>query len=224
LSRHHPDPDVRQANHELVELLTPVSKAWCTDLGVDLTSLAIQVHGGMGYVEEAGVAQGLRDSRIAPIYEGTNGIQAIDLVLRKLPMRGGGVVKDQLGAMAALEQDLAGAGQDLASIGAALGAAVATLQEATDWMIGHGPTAPNDVLAGATPYLRMFGLVTGGWLMARSALAARRLLDAGQGDARWLEDKITTARFYAEQLSPQVAGLLPAATAGAAVLYAVDLA
>jgi 3-(methylthio)propanoyl-CoA dehydrogenase len=223
LARHHADPDGRQASQELVELLTPVSKAWCTDLGVDLTSLAIQVYGGMGFVEEAGVAQHFRDSRIGPIYEGTNGIQAIDLVFRKLPMRGGAVVKDQLATMSALEEDLAGAGDDLAPIGAALGRAVAALQEATDWIVGRGATAPNDVLAGATPYLRMFGLVTGGWLLARSALAARRLVGAGKGDAPWLEEKIATARFYAEQLLPQAAGMVPAVTAGAAVLYAVDL-
>ncbi|HVB47535.1 MAG TPA: acyl-CoA dehydrogenase family protein, partial [Burkholderiales bacterium] len=103
LARHHPEAGVRQASQELVDLLTPVSKAWCTDLGVELTSIAVQVHGGMGYVEETGVAQYLRDSRIAPIYEGTNGIQAIDLVTRKLPMRGGAVVKGHLAAMSALD-------------------------------------------------------------------------------------------------------------------------
>jgi 3-(methylthio)propanoyl-CoA dehydrogenase len=214
---------VRQARQELVELLTPVSKAWSTDLGVELTSIVVQVYGGMGYVEETGVAQYFRDSRIAPIYEGTNGIQAIDLVMRKLPMRGGGVVKEQLAAMAAVSDELAAGGDDLAAIGVRLAEALAALQEASDWLLVQVTEQPNDALAGAAPYLRMFGLVTGGWLMARSALAAKRLLDEGSGDSRWLSEKVATARFYAEQLLPQACGLLPAATAGASGLYAVTL-
>jgi hypothetical protein len=224
LARHHPDESVRQARQELVELLTPVSKAWCTDLGVDLTSLALQVHGGMGYIEETGVAQHFRDSRIAPIYEGTNGIQAVDLVARRLPMRGGAVVKDHLATVAAADRQLAAAGARFAGIRARLSDGVSTLQEATDWIIAHGVAEPNDALAGASPYLKLFGLVTGGWLLARSAVAAQRLLEAGQGDRQWLEAKIDTARFYAEQLLPQAQALLPAVTAGSAPLYAVDLA
>jgi alkylation response protein AidB-like acyl-CoA dehydrogenase len=224
LARHHPDASVRQARQELVDLLTPVSKAWCTDLGVELTSIAVQVHGGMGYVEETGVAQYFRDSRIAPIYEGTNGIQAIDLVTRKLPMRGGAVVKGHLAAMSALDDELAAAGDELAGMRARLAEGVAVLTEATDWLVARLATEPNDVLAGAGPYLHMFGLVTGGWLMARSALAARRLLAAGAPDQEWLADKVATARFYAEQLLPQAGGLLRAATGGAALLYDVDLA
>jgi hypothetical protein len=186
-----------------VDLLTPVGKAWSTDLGVELTSLAVQVHGGMGYIEETGVAQYFRDSRIAPIYEGTNGIQAIDLVMRKLPMRGGAVVKEFL---ATIEAEPAG--------NEPLLKAVAALRDATDWMLAHMVTEPNDALAGATPYLRMFALVAGGWLMDRSARAAERLS---------LDEKIATARFYNEQLLPQVHGLLPAVTAGASPLYQVDL-
>jgi 3-(methylthio)propanoyl-CoA dehydrogenase len=222
LSRHHSDADVRQSRHELVELLTPVSKGWCTDLGVELTSLGIQVYGGMGYVEETGVAQFFRDNRIAPIYEGTNGIQAADLVMRKLPMRGGGVVKDHLAAVAAVSDDLAAGGDDLAGIGARLAEATAALQEASDWLLDRISGAPNDALAGTTPYLRMFGLVTGGWLLGRSALAASRLLDGGAPN-QWLSDKVATASFYAAQLLPQACGLLPAVTAGASGLFAVSL-
>jgi alkylation response protein AidB-like acyl-CoA dehydrogenase len=203
LARHHDDPEVRRSRQELVDLLTPVGKAWSTDLGVELTSLAVQVHGGMGYIEETGVAQYFRDSRIAPIYEGTNGIQAIDLVMRKLPMRGGAVVKEFL---ATIEAEAAG--------NEPLLKAVAALRDATDWLLAHMVTEPNDALAGATPYLRMFALVAGGWLMDRSARAAERLS---------LDEKIATARFYNEQLLPQVHGLLPAVTAGASPLYQVDL-
>jgi hypothetical protein len=223
LARHHSDPAVRQSRRELVELLTPISNAWPTDLGVELASLAVQVHGGMGYIEETGVAQYYRDSRIAPIYEGTNGIQAIDLVLRKLPMRDGGVVADFLDGIGALDDALAAAGAELASIRTQLAAAVESLRAATDWILLHGAANPNDALAAATPYLRMFGLVAGGWFLARSALTALRLLSEGRGDKVWLQEKIATARFYAEQLLPQAAGLAGAVTAGAAVLYEVDL-
>jgi len=224
LARHHHDPAEREARRELVELLTPISKAWCTDLGVELTSVGLQVHGGMGYVEETGVAQYLRDSRIAPIYEGTNGIQAIDLVMRKVPMRGGGVVADLLAQIEALGPELDAAGQELAGIQSALATGVRVLREATDWILSRGSGEPNDVLAGATPYLRLSGLVIGGWLMARSALAAARLLrTAGGADAAFLQEKIDTARFYAGQLLPQAAGLLPAVTAGAGPLFQIDL-
>jgi 3-(methylthio)propanoyl-CoA dehydrogenase len=223
LARHHQDLTEREARRELVELLTPVSKAWCTDLGVELASVGLQVHGGMGYVEETGVAQYLRDSRISPIYEGTNGIQAIDLVMRKVPMRGGGVVADLLAQMEGLGPELDAAGQELAGIQPALAAGVGALREATDWILSRGPAEPNDVLAGATPYLRLSGLVIGGWLMARSALAASRLLrTAGGADAAFLQEKIATARFYAGQLLPQAAGLLPAVTAGAGPLFRID--
>ena len=225
LARHHHDRTERDARRELVDLLTPVSKAWCTDLGVELASVGLQVHGGMGYVEETGVAQYLRDSRISPIYEGTNGIQAIDLVMRKVPMRGGGVVADLLAQMEALGPDLDAAGQELAGIQPALAEGVSALREATDWILARGPVEPNDALAGAAPYLRLFGLVIGGWLMARSALAASRLLRTASGaDAAFLQEKIGTARFYAGQLLPQAAGLLPAVTAGAGPLFQVDLA
>jgi alkylation response protein AidB-like acyl-CoA dehydrogenase len=224
LARHHQDPAEREARRELAELLTPISKAWCTDLGVDLTSIALQVHGGMGYIEETGVAQHLRDSRISPIYEGTNGIQAIDLVMRKVPMRGGKVVADLLAQMRALGPDLDAAGPELAGIRPALAGGINALREATGWILSRGPAEPNDVLAGATPYLRLAGLVIGGWLMARSALAASRLLRTAAGpDAAFLREKTGTARFYAGQLLPQAAGLLPAVTAGAGPLFQVDL-
>jgi hypothetical protein len=224
LARHHPDRAEREARQELVDLLTPISKAWCTDLGVELASIGLQVHGGMGYVEETGVAQYLRDSRISPIYEGTNGIQAIDLVMRKVPMRDGGVVADLLAQMEALGPELAAAGPELAGIQPALADGVRVLREATGWILSRGKAEPNDALAGATPYLRMAGLVAGGWLMARSALAAARLLrDAAGPDAVFLREKIGTACFYTGQLLPQAAGLLPAVTAGAAPLFQIDL-
>ena len=224
LARHHDSPAERQARQELTDLLTPISNAWCTDLGVELTSIGLQVHGGMGYVEETGVAQYLRDSRIAPIYEGTNGIQAIDLVTRKVPMRDGAVVTGLLAAMDALGAELEAAGPPLAGIRVALASGVTALREATAWMLSSGREEPNGALAGATPYLRLFGLVLGGWLMARSALAASRMLSsAGGAGTSFLHEKISTAHFYCQQLLPQASGLLPAVTAGAGPLLGVDL-
>ncbi|MGH9248238.1 MAG: acyl-CoA dehydrogenase [Acidimicrobiales bacterium] len=218
LARLHPDADVRTRRQELADLLTPITKAWGTDLGVELTSLAVQVHGGMGYIEETGVAQHYRDVRIAPIYEGTNGIQAIDLVGRKLPMRAGGAVNDFLQGIAATADEMVASSGDLPTIGKHLAEAHATLRQATDWLLANGRVDPDNALAGATPYLRMCGIVAGGWLLARSAQAAVRALDAGRGDAELLRQKVITARFYAEQLLPQAAGLAPAVTAGPADL------
>jgi 3-(methylthio)propanoyl-CoA dehydrogenase len=223
LARQHPDEEVRRGRQELVELLTPISKAWCTDLGVEVASLNVQVHGGVGYVEEAGAAQHLRDARIAPIYEGTNGIQAIDLVARKLPLRGGGVVADHLAAMEGSAAELVRVGGGLEVVGAALAEGVSATRKATEWLLAHGLADPADALAGATPYLRMLGTVTGGWLLGCSALAAARLLGAGHGDfdPAFLEAKVATARFYAEHLLPAATGLLPAVTAGAGSVLAV---
>jgi hypothetical protein len=214
LAAHHPDESFRAGSQELVELLTPVSKGWGTDLGVEVTSLAIQVFGGMGYIEETGVAQHFRDARIAPIYEGTNGIQAMDLVGRKLPLRGGAAVADYLGYIDHTLGELEQAGDELASIRSGLADGLAALRTATDWLLAHGLEAPLDALAGATPYLRLFSVVTGGWMMAQQALAATRLLaDAPAADKPFYEGKVLTARFFCEQLLPQAAGLVPAVTA-----------
>lgn len=219
---HHLDPDARQAASERAELLTPISKAWCTDVGVEMASLGIQVHGGYGYIEETGAAQHLRDSRISPIYEGTNGIQAIDLVGRKLSLRAGGVMGDLLDEIAALDGDLEAAGDQFDSIRSNLADALAAFREATAWIISNGVDDPNEALAGATPYLKMFGQLVGGWLLARLALGARRRLDEGSGDVEHLEGKIVVARFYAEQLLPVARAQLGAVTAGADDLFAIS--
>jgi len=213
----HPDAGVRDAAAGRVALLTPVAKAWCTDVGVAMTSIGLQVHGGMGYVEETGAAQHYRDSRITPIYEGTNGIQAKDLVERKLPMSGGGVVGAYLDEIATLDGELEAADDDrLDVIRTHLGDSLGHLRAATAWMLAQND--PNDILSGATPYLELLGIVAGGYYLARLALAA-----AGSGDA-WLESKIDTAVFYATNILPRAGGLMAAATAGAATLFAVDTA
>lgn len=209
LSRHHPDPEVRAAQTEFVDLLIPVAKGWCTDMGVEVTSLAIQVYGGMGFIEESGVPQHYRDARITPIYEGTNGIQAMDLVGRKLGLRGGAAVTELMVTMAAVDADLAASGDGLAGIRSALADAIDTLRSTTDWMMTKGLADPRDALAGATPYLRMFSLVVGGWLMARQAVAASAL----EGDDA--AAKVVTAKFFCEQWLPQVHGLVASVTTGA---------
>ncbi len=218
------DEPTRTAAQERVDLLIPICKGWGTELGLEIASTTIQVYGGMGYVEETGVAQHFRDARIAPIYEGTNGIQAMDLVGRKLPMRGGGVVKDFLADVGATVERVRAAGADYTAIADALADAVAGLQESTDWLMTNGLEDVRHALAGATPYLRQFGIVTGGWLLAESALEAKAMLDAG-GDAfttEFLEAKYTTARFYATQLLPQARGLVAAVTAGFEDLMALE--
>jgi 3-(methylthio)propanoyl-CoA dehydrogenase len=212
------DAGVREHQQKVADLLTPLSKAWCTDLGVELTSIAVQIHGGMGYVEETGVAQHYRDAKIAAIYEGTNGIQALDLVGRKLPYDGGAFVKGFIGELRDIADELP---DGLSSIADHLRDGIGSLEEATDWIFAHSEN-PNDVFAGATPYLRLFGTVVGGAYLARGAAAAQRQLDAGEGDTEFLESKVVTARFYAEQLLPQVHGLVGASTAGAGDLYALS--
>ncbi len=216
-AKHHPDPAVRERSGELVGLLTPICKGFGTDMGVELTSLALQIHGGMGYIEETGAAQHFRDSRIAPIYEGTNGIQAADLVGRKLPVRAGASTLEFIATMREIDGALDVAGEDLGPIRKNLAAQLDTLEQATTWILGHGSANPNDALAASAPYLRMFGWCVGGWLLARSALAAQ-----GTDDQELARAKLITARFYAEQLLPQAAGLLGAVTAGDHDLFALS--
>lgn len=208
LERRGPDEDTRRTATDRVALLTPIVKAWCTDLGVELASLGIQVHGGMGYIEETGAAQYLRDSRIAPIYEGTNGIQAIDLVTRKLPMGNGAVIGSLLDDMATTIKQLE-SHKDLDSTRLNLEDGVEALKMASEHLLSALPDDPNQALAGATPYLTLAGTVIGGWLMARSILAAKDLMSENSGDV-WLATKVTTGRFYCEQLLPRSFGYLDA--------------
>ncbi|HJM49939.1 MAG TPA: acyl-CoA dehydrogenase [Alphaproteobacteria bacterium] len=219
ISRHHPEAERREQNADLVDLLTPVVKGWITDMGVEVTSMALQVHGGMGFIEETGAAQHYRDARIAPIYEGTNGIQALDLIGRKLALKGGQVVRDFLDRVRDLDVELAAAGDDLATLRQGLEAGVEALGQATEWLLACGDA--RDAAAGATPYLRLFGIVAGGYLMSRAALAARMRLAAGD-DEVFHRAKIATARFYGEQILPQAPGLLGPATRGATTLFEID--
>ena len=201
-----PDESVRARCQARLDLMTPVAKAWCTDRGVDVASIGVQVHGGLGFIEETGAAQHFRDSRINPIYEGTNGIQALDLTTRKLARDGGDAARQLIAEIAATDEVLQrSADRDLKAVGSALGEARFVFDATTDWLAETlGANLPK-AAAVATPYLNLFGTVAGGWLLGREALAARAQLDAGTGDARFLAAKIKTARFYAENLLPQAA-------------------
>ncbi len=181
-----------------VDLMIPVVKAWCSDLGVEIASLGVQVHGGMGFIEETGAAQHMRDSRIAPIYEGTNGIQAMDLVARKLTRDGGEALQAQLALMRA------------DAPGETLAAAIDAVERAAGLILGRFGKRFGAAAAAAVPFCHLLGLATGGWLLAKGAAAAERLLANGAEDREFLEAKRLTARFYAETLLPQYAGLLAA--------------
>jgi alkylation response protein AidB-like acyl-CoA dehydrogenase len=195
------------------ELFTPIAKAWSTDVGVEVASLALQAHGGMGYIEETGAAQHCRDARIAPIYEGTNGIQAIDLAGRKLRLANGEAVRELLGDIGATIVELKASRNDrLTALAQRLDAARLATGEATDWLISrHGQA---DGLAGATAYLDLLGILAGGWLLAKGALAAARHL--GNGDEGvWWSGRLVIAHFFGEQVLARAPGILAAVTAGA---------
>jgi hypothetical protein len=207
-ARHQPEAAARGQSQRLVDLLIPVVKAWSTDLGCETASLALQVHGGVGFIENTGVAQLYRDARIAPIYEGTNGIQAIDLVGRKLMRDRGAAARDFIAGIRASSGDLAGAkGEDISALRAGLAEGAAALSRSTDWLIETYGREPSLALAGAAPYLRLFGTVAGGWLMAMAALAALRRRSEGSGDAVFLKAKLATARFYADHVLVQAEAL-----------------
>jgi 3-(methylthio)propanoyl-CoA dehydrogenase len=214
------DADRQKAALGLADLLTPVTKAYATDMGVELSSLAVQVFGGMGFIEETGAAQHMRDARIAPIYEGTNGIQALDLVGRKLPMDGGAHWKTLFADIRDFIKSLPKGG-DLGQLAPYLDDALESLNTATIWMLGNQADAVDDSAAGATPYLRMFGLVMGGYLLAKQAVAAEQRLQSGEGDPAFLKAKIITARYFAEQILPQAPALLGPVTRGSAMLFAL---
>jgi len=224
IANRHSDADAAQDASDRAELLTPISKGWCTDVGCEMTSIGIQVHGGYGYIEETGAAQHFRDARISPIYEGTNGIQAIDLVGRKVPMKNGAVIKELLNEIQQFSQGLDGSSEEFVSIKKNLEEALVATEEATDWIFARGAENPNDVMAGATPYLKMLGQLVGGWLLARQAVFAEEQVKNGSDkfDTEYLNSKIVTARFYAEQLLPIAGSQLNAVTAGSSDLYAMQ--
>jgi len=203
--------DERAAARARQELLTPIAKAWSTDVGVEVASLGVQVHGGMGFIEETGAAQHYRDARIAPIYEGTNGIQANDLVGRKLAMAGGEVMRELCAEMLLSAQAMTET-PELAVVGQRLARGVAALERATDWALAHGGP---DALSAAGPYLKVAGDVIGGWMLGRQALVA------SSGDKPWLRGRAALARLYSGQVLSLAPGLAEGLMDGAADLEAL---
>jgi len=221
--KHTADSEAERAlAAEREELLTPIAKAFSTDRANDVTSLAVQVHGGMGYIEETGVAQHMRDARIAAIYEGTNGIQAIDLVGRKLGMGAGKLVRDLLDEARGTVESLKAAGNDdLGRIADAMKPEIERAAETTDWLVSRGKDGIEDALAGATPYLKQIGLVAGAHYLGRGALGAAKAAAAGD-DPAYHGSKVAIARFYADNLLPEASSCAKAATAGADTVAMID--
>jgi 3-(methylsulfanyl)propanoyl-CoA dehydrogenase len=200
-------------------LLTPIAKAFSTDIGIEVASLGVQVHGGMGFIEETGAAQHLRDARIAAIYEGTNGIQAIDLATRKVPLQGGAVVRAYLDELRTIVKAVRATNDPaFGATGARLAEAVDSLDRATTWLLSKIEKEPQAALAGATPYLRLFGNAAGGCMLADEALAALRIAGAEPAS------RVAIARFFAENIAVQASGLERTVIEGADSVNAADAA
>ena len=218
----HPDAATRRQNQAFVDLMMPVVKAWSTENGMDIASLGVQIHGGMGFVEETGAAQHMRDARITTIYEGTTGIQAGDLVGRKIAREGGSTIlrviaqMAEVGALLAKQDDA-----NLRAIGYALGNGTQALASSVRFVVETYERDPKRVLVGAVPFLELFGIVAGGWQIGRSALAASRLLGQGDDDSVFLRTKILTARFYADHFLSRVSGLASTVALGSEAAIAM---
>jgi len=218
---HHPDAAVRKENQAFYEYMVPVVKGWSTEMSVDVTSTGVQVHGGMGFIEETGAAQYYRDARILPIYEGTTAIQANDLVGRKTVRDGGATARAIAARMRATAAEAAAGPADLAVIGARLAEATDAFEQVVDYMAANVKADIKGVFAGSVPYLKLAGIALGGWQMARAALAAERRLQAGDGDTGFLRAKIATARFFADHLLTQASGYRAAIVDGGASVMAL---
>jgi hypothetical protein len=218
IDRAHREPDAEACTQAQagVDLLIPILKGWSTESGIEIASIGIQVHGGNGYIEETGAAQHLRDARILAIYEGTTGIQANDLIGRKILRDGGRAMHALVAEIGGVAETLERASSpDLAAIGARLSEGAQALADAVDWILATGASDLPAVLAGAVPFLHLAGVVCGGWQMARAAEAAQRKLDAGDGDP-FYRAKVATARFYADQELTRARGLSDATVSAAA--------
>ena len=215
------DPEEKKRNLFLAEFMIPIVKGGGTEMGIEVTSLGIQIHGGMGFIEETGAAQHWRDSRITTIYEGTTGIQANDLLFRKLMRDQGATAKVVFGEVYATAKALGASGKpELQAIGQRLGAALKAWTDATEWLAVNAKTGLSGVLTAAVPYLHLAVTVSGGWFMGKAALVAAGYLDKGEGDQTFYRAKIATAHFYADQLLPQAASYAETVKAGDAALAA----
>ena len=223
VAHHHPDAETRKANNSFYEFMVPLVKGFSTEMSLEVTSLAVQVHGGMGFIEETGVAQYYRDARILTIYEGTTAIQANDLVGRKTARDGGAIARGIAAQVAQTVADLRASGTpDAVAVARRLDSARAALVEVIDFVAANTRSAPNAVFSGSVPYLMLAGNVMAGWQMARSLLVAQTLLAQGT-DAPFMQAKISTVRFYADHILPKTDALRAAIVEGADSVTALAL-
>ena len=222
-AHHHPDEAERKRCQAMVDLLIPVVKGWSTEMGIEVASLGIQVHGGMGFIEETGAAQHLRDARITTIYEGTTGIQANDLVGRKMGREGGRTALALLVEIEKLPGQLGRSGDaQLVAIGEALAMSASRLRKTVEWVSETYGTNPAAVAAGSVYVLKLMGITLGGWMLARSAQVAAKQLAAKEGDADFLRGKVLTARFFADHVMAQAPALASAIMEGAESVLAIE--
>jgi hypothetical protein len=201
--------------------MIPVVKGWCTETGIEVASLGVQVHGGMGFVEETGAAQYLRDARITTIYEGTTGIQAMDLVGRKIAREGGATAKEWISQLKKLDSELEKSrNPDAKALKAGLSAGIQAVTDCVEFIVSAKD--PRAQFAGAVPFLKLMGIVAGGWQMARAALIAEKKLSARQGDEDFHQAKIATARFYSDHVLVQAPALRNTVVNGAASVLALS--
>ena len=223
---HAADADTRLVNQRFYEFMVPVVKGWSTEMSIDVASTGVQIHGGMGFIEETGAAQYYRDARILTIYEGTTAIQANDLVGRKTVRDGGAGARAIIAHVHATAAELAAQagsarGEHLGAIGKQLASGASALEEVVDFVVSNMKSDIKGVFAGSVPYLKMAGIVLGGWQMGRAALAAARHLDAGAGERSFYEAKIGTARFFADHYLSQAAGMRQSIVQGSAGVMAL---
>ena len=223
MARHHADAEVRGANQAFYEYLVPIIKGWSTELAIDVASTGIQVHGGMGFIEETGAAQYYRDARILAIYEGTTAIQANDLVGRKTGRDGGAVANKIIGEVRRTAAELGGAGnEDLKAIGRRLETAAGALEQVVAYVVANLKSDIKGVFAGSVPYLKLAGIVLGGWQMGRAALAAQAKLQGSGGDRDFYSAKIGGARFFADHFLTQADAYRLAIVEGSAAVQALS--
>ncbi len=223
-SHHHPDVDVRKQNLAFYEFMVPLIKGYSTEMSLEVTSLGVQVHGGMGFIEETGAAQYYRDARILTIYEGTTAIQANDLVGRKTARDGGQIAKGIAAQIAVTEAELAKSGSEAAkAVAKHLTAARLAFIDVVNFVAGNTKASPNAVFSGSVPYLMLAGNLMAGWQMARSLLVAESQLLSGAEDAAFMNAKIITAQFYAEHLLCKVPGMRGSIVEGSASVTALAL-
>jgi len=219
----HPDKEARKRNQAFVDLIIPVVKGWCTETGIDVASLGVQVHGGMGFIEETGAAQHYRDARIATIYEGTTGIQANDLVGRKIAREAGATVRALLAELRRFDDELGrSSSADARALRVSLAFAVESIAECVEFILAHAGKEPRVAFAGAVPFLKLMGITCGGWQMGRAMLVAEAKLAAQDGDAKFYTAKIATARFFGDHVLSQAKGLRDAVVNGSGTVMALD--